>query len=181
MTTPKKPILDVLRGLLQHRTDDAGCYEFVLECWIEEAANEIERLQSRWISVGERLPEEDRPVLVWMPDLPHAEHGTDIGYYIKSSWGVDWMVSGGRPAFPSHWMPLPAPPQVTPSVADVISHAEPKGQGHASGQIPGCLVDHDPYRHKPPDVSLSAEALAIAKRIGELPVKVWTKEPPEVK
>jgi hypothetical protein len=38
------------------------------------------------------------------------------------------------------------------AVADVISHAEPKGQGHASGQIPGCLVDHDPYMHKPPEV-----------------------------
>jgi hypothetical protein len=68
----------------------------------------------QWIPVGERLPEEDRPVLVWMPDLPHAEHGTDIGYYIKSSWGVDWMVSGGRSAFPSHWMPLPEP-QASPS------------------------------------------------------------------
>jgi hypothetical protein len=63
-----------------------------------------------WIPVGERLPDEDQPVLVWMPDLPHAEHGIDIGYYMKSSWGVDWMVSGGRSAFPSHWMPLPEPP-----------------------------------------------------------------------
>ena len=64
----------------------------------------------QWVPVGERLPDEDQPVLVWMPDLPHAEHGMDIGYYMKSSWGVDWMVSGGRSAFPSHWMPLPQPP-----------------------------------------------------------------------
>ena len=35
----------------------------------------------------------------------------------------------------------------------VISHWEPRSQGHASGKIPGCLVDHDPYRHKPPDVT----------------------------
>lgn len=36
--------------------------------------------------------------------------------------------------------------------AQVISHAEPRSQGHASGQIPGCLVDHDPYMHNPPEV-----------------------------
>lgn len=65
-----------------------------------------------WIPVEQRLPEENQPVLVWMPDLPHAEHGMDIGYYMKSSWGVDWMVSGGRSAFPSHWMPLPKPPSL---------------------------------------------------------------------
>ena len=42
----KKDLLEVLRGLLKHRTEDAGCYEFVLEAWIEEAATEIERLRS---------------------------------------------------------------------------------------------------------------------------------------
>ena len=86
--------------------------ELLMEC-----KEEIIAASSRWIPVDERLPEEDRPVLVWMPDLPHAEHGTDIGYYIKSSWGVDWMVSGGRSAFPSHWMPLPEPPLPSPPVS----------------------------------------------------------------
>jgi hypothetical protein len=42
-----KDILDVLRGLLEHRTEDAGCYEFVLESWIEAAADEICRLRKR--------------------------------------------------------------------------------------------------------------------------------------
>jgi hypothetical protein len=41
----KKDILQVLKDLLKHRTEDAGCYEFVLEAWIEEAAAEIERLR----------------------------------------------------------------------------------------------------------------------------------------
>jgi hypothetical protein len=63
-----------------------------------------------WIPVTERLPEEMASVLVWMPDLPHAEHGMDIGSYMNSEWGVSWMVSDGRSAFPTHWMPLPAPP-----------------------------------------------------------------------
>ncbi len=38
-------LLDALRGLLKHRTEDLGCYEFVLEAWIESAADEIERLR----------------------------------------------------------------------------------------------------------------------------------------
>jgi hypothetical protein len=41
----KKDILQVLRDLLKHRTDDLGSYEFVLESWIEDAAAEIERLR----------------------------------------------------------------------------------------------------------------------------------------
>jgi hypothetical protein len=43
----KKDILQVLKDLLKHRTEDAGSYEFVLEAWIEEAAAEIERLRER--------------------------------------------------------------------------------------------------------------------------------------
>ncbi len=43
----RKPLIQVLRGLLEHRTEDAGTYEFVLEAWIEQAANEIERLQEK--------------------------------------------------------------------------------------------------------------------------------------
>ena len=42
----KKDILQVLKDLLKHRTEDAGSYEFVLESWIEEAAAEIERLRT---------------------------------------------------------------------------------------------------------------------------------------
>jgi hypothetical protein len=42
----KKDILQVLRDLLKHRTDDLGSYEFVLESWIEDAAAEIDRLRA---------------------------------------------------------------------------------------------------------------------------------------
>jgi hypothetical protein len=111
----------------------------------------------QWIPVSERLPEHDSNVLVAAK--------RDGEYVVKEMLFVDWSKppEPPRPEWcddcggedvenVTHWMPLPAPPEVTPSVADVISHAEPKGQGHASGQIPGCLVDHDPYRHKPPEV-----------------------------
>ena len=65
----------------------------------------------RWIPVTERLPEELEQVIVWMPDCPHHPCGMDMGSCMTDSiWGVSWMVSGGRSAFPTHWMPLPAPP-----------------------------------------------------------------------
>lgn len=67
----------------------------------------------QWISVTERLPEELEQVIVWMPDCPHHPCGMDMGSCMTDSWGVSWMVSGGRSAFPTHWMPLPEPPEAT--------------------------------------------------------------------
>jgi hypothetical protein len=69
-------------------------------------------LARRWIPVEERLPEEGEQVIVWMPDCPHHPCGMDMGSCMTDSWGVSWMVSGGRSAFPTHWMPLPEPPEV---------------------------------------------------------------------
>lgn len=66
----------------------------------------------RWIPVSERLPGEGEQVIVWMPDCPHHPCGMDMGSCMTDSiWGVTWMVSGGRSAFPSHWMPLPETPE----------------------------------------------------------------------
>ena len=70
----------------------------------------LDELLPRWIPVEERLPDEVEPVIVWLPDIPHNPCGMDIGSYMMASYGVDWMVSDGRSAFPSHWMPLPEPP-----------------------------------------------------------------------
>ena len=67
-------------------------------------------VQPRWIPVDERLPEEGEQVIVWMPDCPHHPCGMDMGSCMTDSWGVSWMVSGGRSAFPTHWMPLLEPP-----------------------------------------------------------------------
>lgn len=89
--------------------------EYVNGEQIDALAAELKERQyrlARWIPVEERLPEEGEQVIVWMPDCPHHPCGMDIGSCMTDSWGVSWMVSGGRSAFPTHWMPLPKPPEV---------------------------------------------------------------------
>jgi hypothetical protein len=149
-------VVTVLRSVgFSAVSPEAGDSASLLLRVVTAAADEIEHLRSerRWIPVGERLPARNVNVIVSIPS--HEElfiASLDEGGMWFSSDPTADAYSLGEDGAPTHWMPLPAPPQVTPSVADVISHAEPKGQGHASGQIPGCLVDHDQYRHEPPEV-----------------------------
>ncbi len=56
-----------------------------------------------WIPVSERLPEEDRLVLVFDPEM--GGHG--LATYTKSD---GWLGEDVALYEPSHWMPLPEPP-----------------------------------------------------------------------
>jgi hypothetical protein len=58
---------------------------------------------ARWIPVTERLPEEDRLVLVFDPEL--GGHG--LATYTKSD---GWLGDDDVLYEPSHWMPLPPGP-----------------------------------------------------------------------
>ena len=58
---------------------------------------------SEWISVKERLPEEEERVLVYL-DSNRSYTKTDTDRLINSKW-VRW----GRDV--THWMPLPEPPK----------------------------------------------------------------------
>ena len=84
---------------------------------------QLEAQQPRWISVGERLPEEDQEVLLiahgWEPQsmyighLHHVEAETSwlTGITSKES---EWSISGWsylREPEVTHWMPLPQLPE----------------------------------------------------------------------
>jgi hypothetical protein len=65
---------------------------------------EVVRL-SQWIPVGERLPEEDVDVLVMTHYGMHVADLDEDGLWIASH-GDSWQFPR-----PTHWMPLPEPPQ----------------------------------------------------------------------
>lgn len=57
-----------------------------------------------WISVKDRLPEDDTPVLVYCPDAP-LPYGID--YWSQFGLGFYWS----HDSEPTHWQPLPEPPK----------------------------------------------------------------------
>jgi len=102
----KRDVVDAIESLLAHRTEDLGCYEFVLEAWMEEAASEIKRLRSerRWIPVSERLPNDDCRVLCW-----DGTRVSEVHFHARAKESDQWYSFAGHES-PSHWMPLPEPP-----------------------------------------------------------------------
>lgn len=64
---------------------------------------------AEWISVKDRLPEENEIVLCW-----RNKDGCFVGQYVEST-TKDWygfVAVGGRVAVGvTHWMPLPPPPK----------------------------------------------------------------------
>lgn len=61
---------------------------------------------SGWVRVSDRLPEEHARVLVRWTTADRA-----VSYRTGDDW---WDEQGISPHEPTHWMQLPAPPQVTP-------------------------------------------------------------------
>lgn len=77
-----------------------------LMCLVEEA-NKILK-SARWISVSERLPKEDEVVLVF------GGRSIYTAYYGENRWGgIGWhkLNSKYHNCNPTHWMPLPKPPE----------------------------------------------------------------------
>lgn len=76
----------------------------------DDAIAAVSELMPRWISVEERLPEPDYMgnavgVLACLPDGEVC-----IGFCDNDEYGVRWDCQSTKK--PSHWMPLPEPPEV---------------------------------------------------------------------
>jgi hypothetical protein len=77
---------------------------------IDQLRAEVERLREaqRWIPVGERLPEKDKPIL-----LIEVDYGVNIGkrWDEKYYFGYNEDGIGSMWGEATHWMPLPEPPE----------------------------------------------------------------------
>lgn len=58
-----------------------------------------------WISVTDKLPEAGIDVLVWIP----KDGWQEIGWYEVIN--NKWFNGDGEEIIPTHWMPLPEPPE----------------------------------------------------------------------
>lgn len=67
---------------------------------------QLEQRVPRWISVEERLPEDDSHYLVWAHDNGAEEVAL---YYGDGEWLTDDLENITRVV--THWMPLPEPPE----------------------------------------------------------------------
>lgn len=61
-----------------------------------------------WISVKDRLPEIEKPVLVEVVGMPSQYRRMMVTVRWESGWG-----NLLREEYVTHWMPLPAPPEAT--------------------------------------------------------------------
>ena len=73
---------------------------------------QLEAQVPKWISVEERLPEDEEYVLCWYKDEFGDEWST-VG--LKIQWGCGWDLDiddgSGRNFTVTHWMPLPSMPK----------------------------------------------------------------------
>jgi hypothetical protein len=78
-----------------------------------EAANRIERL-NKWISVEDRLPEVTDEYLIW-PEVEFMNYFNTAEYNtVAERWEITEHNQYGQDTCevsPTHWMPLPEPPQ----------------------------------------------------------------------
>lgn len=87
-----------------------GCERWEYDCGSSKCVNNLmiqaaEALEKQqWISVMERLPEEDTRVLVWLVDGANKYTRMDTDRRHNSKW-VRWEK------YVTHWMPLPDAPK----------------------------------------------------------------------
>lgn len=72
----------------------------------DEAVEAAKKLSPEWVPVSERLPEEEQDVVVFTAEGIHVAALDEDGVWCPSH-GDGWQFPT-----PSHWMPLPEPPEV---------------------------------------------------------------------
>lgn len=82
-------------------------------CRVEDIAHSInnEPTINQWISVEERLPEPDTPVLVCVPDYSDTHRVLIARYDDLWGWIGQWDGAISMRTQITHWMPLPEPPK----------------------------------------------------------------------
>ena len=74
----------------------------------DDAIAAVSELLPRWIPVSERLPDEEKHVLICYQDEENSQDAICLGYvFTGSTWHDD---SGCEINTPDFWMPLPEPP-----------------------------------------------------------------------
>ena len=83
-------------------TDEDTANDFAFYCKLADAVEEMPTICG-WISVKDRLPEEDGLYTVYCKDgsMAHA--------WFEDKWFIDHCECGA--GYVTHWMPLPEPPE----------------------------------------------------------------------
>ena len=110
-------IVTVLRGVgFAAVSPSAGDSASLLHYCVTHAADEIEHLRAerQWIPVGERLPDRNVNVLVFIPAAAMKTYIASLdegGMWFSSDPTAD-AYSLGENGAPTHWTSLPEPPEV---------------------------------------------------------------------
>ena len=81
-----------------------------IDGWIDQERKALIKSLPRWISVTERLPEDDRTVLVAFV-LPGKKAETMVTISQRASWSEKRKNNPFYQSYVTHWMPLPTPPE----------------------------------------------------------------------
>jgi hypothetical protein len=79
-------------------------------CAVGKGKNHPALTQPQWISVKDRLPKEDGPILVWSGRLEDVPTCAAAGYELWN-WSTEYSPHDYRLFELSHWMPLPKSPE----------------------------------------------------------------------
>ena len=100
--------------ILRSRTDRPD--EWSMDAYLREAKkleDRIAQLENQWISVEDKLPDENADVIVFANDIVNGFVETACYYVCPEYLSGGWREENGDPYEPivTHWMPLPTPPK----------------------------------------------------------------------